>query len=339
MSGVAHQLKDDVIEYCARIGADPLLVQGAGGNVSWKDEETLWVKASGAWLANAATTEIFVPVDLVHLRDAITRGDFSVTPKLKHNSCLTPSIETLLHALMPHPIVIHLHAVEVLAHLVRNGCQSDFELSIAPSLSWAMVDYYKPGATLAAAVRAALIQKPATQVVFLKNHGVVIGGSNVQQVHHVLGQLTAALKTAPIGDGGSAPKAAVCLNDRYVRIADRKIQQLALNEHLFKRLASDWALYPDHVVFLGPRAHAFSSFAAFQKAQKGTNEPPNLVFIYRQGVYVRQTFTKAQRAQLHCYYDVISRQPPNLPIKSLTSEQISELLNWEAEQYRMKLQN
>src|SRR5690348_5482698 len=109
-----------VIErFCARIGRDPLLVQGAGGNVSWKDGDTLWVKASGTWLAEATQKDIFVPVDLRQLRTATARGDFSVVPVPIRATILRPSIETLLHSLMSHRIVVHLHAVDVLAHLVR----------------------------------------------------------------------------------------------------------------------------------------------------------------------------------------------------------------------------
>ena len=47
----------DVREYCARIGANPLLVQGAGGNISWKEDHTLWIKASGTRLSNAKKEE------------------------------------------------------------------------------------------------------------------------------------------------------------------------------------------------------------------------------------------------------------------------------------------
>ena len=45
-----------VEDFCSRIGADPLLVQGAGGNVSWKKGSVLWIKASGTWLAHAKKT-------------------------------------------------------------------------------------------------------------------------------------------------------------------------------------------------------------------------------------------------------------------------------------------
>ena len=46
----------------ARIGADPLLVQGAGGNTSVKEGGVLWIKASGKWLSGAARGHMFVPV-------------------------------------------------------------------------------------------------------------------------------------------------------------------------------------------------------------------------------------------------------------------------------------
>ena len=42
----------------ASVGADPLLVQGAGGNTSLKQAGLLWIKASGTWLMNAARTPL-----------------------------------------------------------------------------------------------------------------------------------------------------------------------------------------------------------------------------------------------------------------------------------------
>ena len=47
----------------ARLGSDPLQVQGPGGNTSIKDGEVMWIKASGTELANAETQDIFVAVD------------------------------------------------------------------------------------------------------------------------------------------------------------------------------------------------------------------------------------------------------------------------------------
>ena len=46
-------------------------MQGAGGNISWKDDKELWVKASGKWIADAKKEEIFVKVDLKDLQEKI----------------------------------------------------------------------------------------------------------------------------------------------------------------------------------------------------------------------------------------------------------------------------
>ena len=50
--------------FCSSIGRNKLLVQGAGGNVSWKNKDILNVKASGTWLSDALYQDIFVSVDL-----------------------------------------------------------------------------------------------------------------------------------------------------------------------------------------------------------------------------------------------------------------------------------
>ena len=63
-----NKLSESVIDFCSDIGGDAFLVQGAGGNVSWKDGDTLWVKASGTWLSEAKYKEIFLPVIVFFFR-------------------------------------------------------------------------------------------------------------------------------------------------------------------------------------------------------------------------------------------------------------------------------
>ena len=340
MNTLVRTTAEQVKEYCARIGADPLLVQGAGGNVSWKDGDTLWIKASGTWLAESTTKDIFIPVDLAHLRQAIAKKDFSATPKVVGDSNLRPSIETFLRALMPQHVVVHLHAIEVLAHLVHDNFQADFQSLLDESTPWAVVDYYKPGAALAAEINAVLIQKPTAKVIFLKNHGVVIGGADVGEVSQIMNGLTLALCTRPAHTCPPSHLMSVSaanLIDQYAPVADVDIHQLALNPDLFNRLNSDWAIYPDHVVFLGPRAYAYRTWEALNNEEKLAQGLPELVFIYGEGVYVKSSFNKAKQVQLRCYFDVMARQKPRSPIRILTEIQIAELLNWDAEQYRINL--
>lgn len=330
----------DVRKYCAEIGEDPLLVQGAGGNVSWKDDGILWIKASGTWLSNAGTEEIFIPVDLLGLESEIEKQNFSVAPKVVSDVKLRPSIETMLHALMPHRVVMHLHAIEILAHLVRRDFEKYFNSTVDKTLCFSIVDYYKPGADLALAIDTALSQRPSTDVIFLKNHGIVIGGENVIDVHKKLCNITEPLITESLlrkSDYTVISKPPKSSRYDYTAVDDPCVQQLALQPMLFSRLQHDWALYPDHVVFLGPKAYAYESWFIFEGEVLRSGLSPELIFLAGEGVFVQKSFTKAKQAQLRCYYDVIVRQRVDSSLTALTNDQIAELLNWDAEQYRMSL--
>ena len=242
----------EVRAYCTYIGTDPLLVQGAGGNVSWKERETLWVKASGAWLAEANDKEIFVPVDLSHLRQAIAAGDFEVSPKVCIESILRPSIETFLHAVMPHKVVIHLHAVEILSPLIRPNSEVEVKRLMGSAVDWVCVDYFKPGADLATAVHSLIQGSNKKKITFLKNHGVLIGGKSIKEVNEILMNLTSIFKISPqrLLRKNHTERLPIKFNShRYVYSDSAELNYLATNDRLFRRLMEDWALYPDHVVF------------------------------------------------------------------------------------------
>ena len=62
------------IQTSCSIGSKHLLVQGAGGNTSYKETEEMWIKASGKWLSKAQNENIFVQVDLKKTRAAIDKN-------------------------------------------------------------------------------------------------------------------------------------------------------------------------------------------------------------------------------------------------------------------------
>jgi rhamnose utilization protein RhaD (predicted bifunctional aldolase and dehydrogenase) len=332
-------MKTSITNYCAAIGADPLLVQGAGGNVSWKSGDTLWVKASGTCLADAERNDIFIPVDLPHLASALSSGDFSVIPRLRGQSPLRPSIETLLHALMPHRVVVHLHAVEILAWLVRNNYERDVGAVLGSHLRWTSTGYHKPGPALAQAVSIALDNVPDASVVLLQNHGVIIGGADIDEISHQLRTITDLLATEPRPLVRSLPYELLSIADSesYKPVIDPFIRQLAMDMTFFNRLSSSWALCPDHVVFLGARPACYSSMDGFRSEMANGGSRPELIFIRDTGVFTQPNFNAGQMAQLRCYYDVLARQPEGAEVNVLSNDQIAELLDWDAERYRIRL--
>lgn len=120
-------------------------------------------------------------------------------------------------------------------------------------------------------------------------------------------------------------------------ISDLEIQQLAISKRLFGRLVDDWALYPDHVVFLGPKAFVFDHIESFVSFALCAESMPQLIFIRGVGVFGAKDFSEAHKIQLKCYYDVINRQGDNEKLNSLSETNINKLVNWDAEIYRISI--
>ena len=98
----------ELAEFSAQLGGDPEQVQAAGGNTSLKEDGLLWVKASGLWLADALQRDILVPVELAAVLDGIARDladpVSGAVLAARNPAGLRPSIETTLHALLPHRV-------------------------------------------------------------------------------------------------------------------------------------------------------------------------------------------------------------------------------------------
>ena len=127
---------DQLRKLSARVGADPLLVQAAGGNTSLKDEGIMWIKASGTWLKDAGDRDIFVPLAHAAILAGLEKNDPAcencvafVRTDLNATG-LRPSIETTVHALMPQRVVVHVHCVNTIAWAIR----ADGEARLAEKL-------------------------------------------------------------------------------------------------------------------------------------------------------------------------------------------------------------
>jgi rhamnose utilization protein RhaD (predicted bifunctional aldolase and dehydrogenase) len=336
-----EQFREKVQKYCTSIAKNRLLVQAAGGNVSWKSGDTLWIKASGTWLADAERKEIFVPVDRRPIEAALAIGDFSISSQAVEGYTLRPSIETLLHALMPQKFVVHLHPVDVVAHLVRPDCVPDLKAAIGDSLEWVVVDYNKPGPELAQAVYFKLCGRSNVQVVLLKNHGVIVAAETIDKVDQQLQTLCQRLRIPSrpiIGCVSKLTQANSALDGTSYKIcADEALQCLATDPELYNRLENSWAICPDHVVFLGAHPIRVDELSPLPDAVMALDPAPPFVFVKGKGVLENQTATEAQKAQLSFYLDVMVRQPVGLPLEGLGHDEVASLIQWDAEKYRLTL--
>ena len=324
----------------ARLGADPLLVQAAGGNTSLKREGALWIKASGRMLRDAEGGEVFVPVDLAGVREGIERDLADPTAgRVLGETMLRPSIETTLHALLPHRVVLHLHSVNALAWEVRADGESSITARLA-GLAWAWVPYRRPGLPLTRAVRAPAAGGAA--VLALANHGIVVGADDCAAaealVHEVERRLALAARPAPPAD--AARFAAIAAASGYRAAADPVVHALATDAACLAHVRAG-VLYPDHVVFLGGEACVVddaASLHAVVAAYRDRNAmAPAALFVPGAGVLIAPGAPAAAAEMLRCQADVLLRLPDEAAIRCLTAAEVGELLNWDAEKFRQRL--
>ena len=329
----------------ARVGADPLQVQAAGGNTSIKDGDTLWIKASGTWLRDALAKPIMVPVRHLPLRAAIVSGDLSAehaadfVDTTHPGSSLRPSIETVVHALMPQRVVVHIHCVDTIAAAVRQDSPV-FAAARLGNVAHAFVPYARPGLPLAQAILPKL--EPGTDVLILGNHGLVVAGETVAAtadlLNHVRERLVAPPRAERPVDRDALERLAA--GSDY-RVPDEPRCHAVATDPVACRIAAGGSLYPDHVIYLGPGATVAGtgedalSVAARQQAQ-GLPAPVAILFPDR-GVLLRNGASDGALALLRCLSEVATRIPDAAPVNYLSLSENAELLDWDAEKYRQAL--
>ena len=313
----------------ARVGADPLLVQAAGGNTSLKQDGVMWIKASGTWLKDALARDIFVPLDHQAILDALKRNDpacESCTDFVRTDlnaTGLRPSIETTVHALMPQRVVVHVHCVNTIAWAIRQ----DAEARLAEKLQgfdWAFIPYARPGLPLAGAIAARI--RPGVNVLVLANHGLVVAAESVEAADALLARAVAALER-PVRAAAALDRAALeklCAGKPYRPAEMDETHALATDTIALKR-GRECVFYPDHVVFLGTGV-----------ATSFEGDPP-LVAIPGMGVVIREGAKPAVEAMGRCLADVMRREEESDPLVALSAEDIDRLVNWDAEKYRQTL--
>jgi rhamnose utilization protein RhaD (predicted bifunctional aldolase and dehydrogenase) len=186
----ANKYKDDLglRVYTSRLlGANPELVLHGGGNTSVKiketnlfgeEEEILYVKGSGWDLATIEEAG-FSPVKMDNLLKLATLDTLSDSDMVKYQrlaltnpSAPNPSVEAILHALIPFKYVDHTHADAVVT--ISNAKDGRTKLQEVYGNKVLIVPYIMPGFELAKKVSDMLnnIDINHYEAIILEHHGV-----------------------------------------------------------------------------------------------------------------------------------------------------------------------
>ena len=335
-SALLHELR----RMSARVGRNILLVQGAGGNSSIKHDGLLWVKASGTWLADAEHKDIFVPVSLGAARTALAQGDERVPLAANAGTTLRASIETSLHALMPHEVVLHVHSVNTIAWAVRTDAREEFARRL-DGLAWRWLDYHHPGLPLAKVVGDALAQD-RLDVLVLGNHGLVVGAETCAGAEALVDEVESRLALAPRSAIPADEDAllSICAGTAYRPPKDPQCHSVAIDPYC-SAIATGGSLYPDHVVFLGPGLPVLEQgedlHAPDSRVRADGLPPPVALLIPGLGCVIRKDASDGAEAMLSCLALVTCRLPLTAQVRYLTRENEFALVNWDAERYRRQL--
>ncbi|HTT78940.1 MAG TPA: bifunctional aldolase/short-chain dehydrogenase [Stellaceae bacterium] len=192
--------------YTARLlGGDPRLVLHGGGNTSLKavapdlagvPVEALYIKGSGGDLATIEPAGLpavrLAPLRELRARAALTDDDMArrLRAALIDPDAPNPSVETLLHAFLPHKFIDHTHATAVLS----LADQPDGAARIADLYGEqvGVVPYLMPGFALAKKAAEVYDADPAVSGLILLKHGVVSLGADAREAYERMIAIVAA---------------------------------------------------------------------------------------------------------------------------------------------------
>ncbi|MFA6127983.1 MAG: SDR family NAD(P)-dependent oxidoreductase [Bacteroidales bacterium] len=191
---------DQLLELSHLFGNDNEFVIGGGGNTSWKDENFLFVKASGTRLGSLTAQEL-IKLDR-SLLDELLSATFPNNPFQRdqlilqgmmkccvdNDRNLRPSVETPLHHLLRYRFVIHTHPTRINALLCGRNCVETVKRIFPEDVLF--VEYTDPGYVLFQKLRAEISAyrtrfSKDPSVILVQNHGVFISADSVEEINRL----------------------------------------------------------------------------------------------------------------------------------------------------------
>ncbi|NQT15584.1 MAG: class II aldolase/adducin family protein [Planctomycetes bacterium] len=214
---------DVIVKLSRFFGSDPSIVLAGGGNSSCKIGDVLYVKGSGTALA-AMTHDGFVKMDRGKLSElsGATLDDDPDVREAQYGEAIAaarcepekgqhPSVEVLLHHLVPGKYVVHSHATIANTLTCHTGGQTLAEEILGDDVVW--VPYVDPGFILAQTLKQALedyhahTARKLPKAILMANHGLIVAGDDPEAVRantdEILAKIAARLgddwQTTPFG--------------------------------------------------------------------------------------------------------------------------------------------
>ncbi|MDR3167916.1 MAG: class II aldolase/adducin family protein [Treponema sp.] len=376
----------DIVELSRYYGSRPEYVIAGGGNTSFKDEKTLYIKGSGTALADIGP-EGFVKMDREKLA-AIWEKTYPAAPDEREAAVLAdmmaareageegkrPSVETLLHDILPFRFVVHLHPALVNALTCsQRGAEGAAELFPSDTL-W--LPSSNPGFVLSRLAKDALDDyhrragKPAP-ILLLQNHGVFVGADSAEGIREHYRRIMDSLEKMiirkpdlgePCGVYGSSREIGGILAEAaketepglkttaVLFLRNPEITTLVKDRPSFYPLSRPFT--PDHIVYAGSDplfietekkdTHKLGEHirGAWKEHRQRFGRNPKITALQGLGVFGIGETEKAARLALDLFADGIRIAVYSEAFggpRFMTPDQRDFINNWEVERYRIRV--
>ncbi len=347
----------DLIELSRYYGRNSEYTIAGGGNSSWKEGNTMMVKASGFSMGNIGE-DGFVAMDIGSLKELWKKnypGERSsreaqflsdIENAREEGETLRPSVETLLHQLFPYSYVIHTHPT-----LINGlGCSSQGKKLVqklfGDTVFW--VPSMDPGYYLAATLYSLLFEKQRMpQVLILQNHGLFVAANTKEEVYTLHTKIMDKLIQFFEGRKFEGIEYSVEDSNAFplpyaAKLSGQIIDDFTIDSQHFASL--QLPLTPDQIVYAGPEViwleGWFELESKSQKYFKKWRKLPQVFGVRNHGIYVLGESEKS----LHTSLDIIKEVIRTVAyatlaggVKPLSLDEILFIHNWEAEHYRSKV--
>jgi rhamnose utilization protein RhaD (predicted bifunctional aldolase and dehydrogenase)/NAD(P)-dependent dehydrogenase (short-subunit alcohol dehydrogenase family) len=203
----------DLIDVSRHFGSDKNYTLAGGGNTSYKNEEYIWIKASGSSLATIDENGFAkLRRDRVKI---VAEKNYSKDPQerevqVKEDLILAnadpgnikrPSVETSFHEIIEYPFVVHMHPTLTNALMCSVNARKKTEQLFGNK---ALYIEYAPGYDLFKKVEAALLPYREKfghdpNIIFLENHGVFVSAENTAKIRDIYSHITQTISEAAGG--------------------------------------------------------------------------------------------------------------------------------------------
>ena len=177
--------------YTSRLlGSDQDLVLHGGGNTSVKIDDILYVKGSG-WDLGTIEKEGFSPAKIKALLSLLEYEKLSDSEMVRYQkealtdkSAPNPSIEAILHALIPYKFVDHTHADAVVT--ISNTVEGGERIEALYGENYLIIPYVMPGFELAKVIyeMTRAVDWESLEGMILHHHGVFTFDHDARQSYN-----------------------------------------------------------------------------------------------------------------------------------------------------------